>query len=47
MRACVQRDELASHMKSDWHKHNLKLKSDGKALLSREEFTDWQIMAGK
>jgi hypothetical protein len=32
-------------MKSDFHKHNLKLKSEGKPMLSRDEFTEWQILS--
>uniref|UniRef100_A0A6U4JVJ0 Ribosome maturation protein SBDS n=1 Tax=Hemiselmis andersenii TaxID=464988 RepID=A0A6U4JVJ0_HEMAN len=40
------REELTVHMKSDWHKHNLKLKSEGKPLLSRDEFTEFQILSG-
>ena len=42
----MQREELTAHMKSDWHKHNLKLKSEGKPLLSKEEFVEYQLMAG-
>mmetsp|Transcript_55214 Transcript_55214/g.135207 ORF Transcript_55214/g.135207 Transcript_55214/m.135207 type:complete len:341 (+) Transcript_55214:179-1201(+) len=41
------REELTAHMKSDWHKHNLKLKSEGKQLLSKEDFIDFQIMTEK
>ena len=32
-------------MKSDWHKHNLTLKSAGKPMLTREQFIDFKIMS--
>lgn len=32
-------------MKSDWHKHNLTLKSSGKPMLTKEEFVDFKIMS--
>jgi len=32
-------------MKSDWHKHNLTLKSSGKPLMTKEQFVDFKIMA--
>ncbi|KAJ1493194.1 SBDS protein C-terminal domain-containing protein [Baffinella frigidus] len=38
------RQELAAHMKSDWHKRNLSLKSEGKPMLSKAEFQDYQLM---
>ena len=40
----VSREELTAHMKSDWHKHNLKLKQEGKPMLSREEFAEHQLL---
>jgi len=40
----VSREELTAHMKSDWHKHNLKLKQDGKPMLSRDEFAEHQLL---
>ena len=39
------REELAAHMKTDWHKHNLALKSAGKPMLTKEEFLDFKIMS--
>mmetsp|Transcript_36004 Transcript_36004/g.58030 ORF Transcript_36004/g.58030 Transcript_36004/m.58030 type:complete len:375 (+) Transcript_36004:13-1137(+) len=41
----ASRQELAAHMKSDWHKHNLTLKSSGKPLMTKEQFVDFKIMA--
>jgi hypothetical protein len=41
----AKRADFAAHMKSDWHKHNLKLKSEGKTLLSKDEFLEWQILS--
>jgi hypothetical protein len=32
-------------MKTDWHKHNLALKSAGKPMLTKEEFLDFKIMS--
>ena len=40
----ASREELAAHMKSDWHKHNLSLKSSGKPMMTREQFVDFKIM---
>jgi ribosome maturation protein SDO1 len=39
------REELAAHMRSDWHKHNLALKASGKPMVSKEQFVDFSIMA--
>ena len=39
------REELAAHMKTDWHKHNLMLKSAGKPMLTKEQFVDFKIMS--
>lgn len=39
------REELAAHMKTDWHKHNLALKSAGKPMLTKEQFLDFKIMS--
>ena len=39
------REELAAHMKTDWHKHNLALKSAGKPMLTSEQFLDFKIMS--
>jgi hypothetical protein len=39
------REELAAHMKTDWHKHNLALKSAGKPMLTKEQFVDFKIMS--
>ena len=32
-------------MKTDWHKHNLALKSAGKPMLTNEQFLDFKIMS--
>jgi ribosome maturation protein SDO1 len=39
------REDLMRHMKSDWHRHNLRLKSEGKPLLSQAEFDEFQLLA--
>ena len=39
------REDLMRHMKSDWHRHNLRLKSEGKPLLSQAEFEEFQLLA--
>ena len=39
------REELMRHMKSDWHRHNLRLKSEGKPLLTHAEFVEYQLLA--
>jgi uncharacterized membrane protein YgcG len=38
------REELAAHIKSDWHKHNLTLKASAKAMLTKEQYLDLQLM---
>jgi ribosome maturation protein SDO1 len=39
------REDLMRHMKSDWHRHNLRLKSEGKPLLTQAEFVEYQLLA--
>ncbi len=41
----ASREELMRHMKSDWHRHNLRLKSECKPLLSHAEFIEYQLLA--
>ena len=41
----ASREDLMRHMKSDWHRHNLRLKSEGKPLLTQAEFDEYQLLA--
>jgi ribosome maturation protein SDO1 len=41
----ASREDLMRHMKSDWHRHNLRLKSEGKPLLTHADFVEYQLLA--